>query len=76
MKGRSEKTLFFGGNASSEFVFLFMVFGIYAIVTQHFEMFFRDMYIESFNEIHSRDALLNGFVVFVPGIEKDNHFTI
>ena len=40
---RMQETLFFGRNTFTEILFLFMMFCIYPIVAEHFEMLFRDM---------------------------------
>ena len=52
------------------------MFGVDAIVTQHFKMFFRDMNNQSFDEIESRNTLLNGFIVFVASVMECNIFPI
>lgn len=42
MNGIQENTFFLGDAFSKEF-FLFVMFGIDAIITEHFEMLFRDV---------------------------------
>lgn len=59
-----------------EFLFLFVVFGIDAVVTQHFKVFFRDVNNESFNEVEGGNTLFDGLVVFVAGVVKSNIFSI
>ena len=45
-----------------------MMFGIYPIVAEHFEMLFRDMDDQLSNKVRSRNGLGDGFVVFVSGV--------
>ena len=47
-----------------------MMFCIYPIVAEHFEMFFGDMDNQFFDEVQSRDGFGNSFVIFVSGNEK------
>lgn len=49
-----------------------MMFCIKAIVTQHLEMLFRDMYDKSFHKVKNRDAFGYGFIVFVTSVMKGN----
>ena len=46
--------------------------GIDAIVTDHFEMFFRDMPDETFDEIHDRQSFLHILVVFMAVIVESD----
>ena len=55
---------------------MFVVFGIDAVVTQHFKVFFRDVNNESFNEVEGGNTLFDGLVVFVAGVVKSNIFSI
>lgn len=55
---------------------MFMMFGINAIVTYHFEMLVRDMNDQAFDKVNGRDAFGNRFVIFMPLIMKSNQFTI
>ena len=57
-------------------MFLSMVFGIDAIVSEHFEMFFGDMDDEAFGKVQSGNAFFNGFVIFVPCVVESNKFAI
>lgn len=52
------------------------MFGIDAIITEHFEMLFGYVNDQTLNEFHGRNAFRNGFVVFMPGIVESNKFTI
>ena len=42
------------------------------VVTDHFEMFVRDMYNEPFNKFNGRNGFDNEFVIFVPVVMKGN----
>lgn len=53
-----------------------MMFCINPIVTHHFEMLVRDMNHQSFNEVNSRDAFRDSFMIFVPGIMKSNRVSV
>lgn len=53
-----------------------MVFGIDAVVSEHFEMFFGDMDDEVFDKVQSGNAFFNGFVVFVSCVVESNKFTV
>ena len=53
-----------------------MMFGIYPIVAEHFEMLFRDMDDQLSNKVRSRNGLGDGFVVFVSGVMKGYIFAI
>ena len=50
--------------------FLFMMFGIDPVVSQHLKVFFWDMYDQAFDEFHGRDAFFDGLIIFVSGIVK------
>ena len=50
--------------------------GIDAIVTDHFEMFFRDMLGKPGYEIKDRDGFRDQFFIFMPMIMKGNKFAI
>ena len=73
---RMQETLFFGRNAFTELLFLFMMFCIYPIVAKHFEMFFRDVDNQFFDEVQSRNGFSNSFGVFVSGVMKGYIFTV
>ena len=55
---------------------MFMVFGIEAIITKHFEMFFRYMNDKSFDKIDCRNAFSYSFIIFVSSIMKGYKVTI
>ena len=46
--------------------------GVKAAITDHFEMFFRDMADEPFDEINDRNGFLNILFIFVAVIMKSN----
>ena len=46
--------------------------GVKAAITDHFEMFFRDMADEPFDEINDRNGVLNILFIFVAVIMKSN----
>ena len=73
---RPKKFLLFRRNTSAEFLFLFMMLGIDAVVTKHFKVFFRDMNNKTFNEIESGNALLYSLIIFVSGVMEGNIFSI
>ena len=53
-----------------------MMFGIYPIVAEHFEMLFRDMDDQLSNKVRSRNGLGDGFIVFVSGVMKGYIFAV
>ena len=59
-----------------EFLFLFMVFGVDAIIAKHLKVFFRDMYYELFNKIEGWNTFFNCFVIFVSGVMESDIITI
>ena len=71
-----QETLFFGRNTFTEILFLFMMFCIYPIVAEHFEMFFGDVYNQFLDEVQSRDGFSNRFVVLVSGVMKGYIFAV
>ena len=73
---RMQETLFFGRNTFTEILFLFMMFCIYPIVAEHFEMFFGDVYNQFLDEVQSRDGFSNRFVVLVSGVMKGYIFAV
>ena len=66
----------FGRNAFAKLLFLFVMFGVDAIITEHLEVFFRDVYNEPFDEIKSRNTFFNGLIIFVSSVMKSNIITI
>ena len=55
---------------------MFMMFCIYPIVAKPFEMFFRDVDNQFFDEVQSRNGFSNSLVVFVSGVMKGYIFTV
>jgi hypothetical protein len=53
-----------------------MMFGIDAIITNHFKMFVRDMNDQTINKVDGRNAFGNGFVIFVSLIMKRDGVTV
>ena len=49
--------------------------GVKAAITDHFEMFFRDMADEPFDEINDRNGFLNILFIFVAVIMKSTEIT-
>lgn len=52
------------------------MFRVDAIVTEHFEMFFRDVNNEPLNKVKGRNGLGNGFIIFVTSVMKGYIFAI
>ncbi len=71
-----KKSFLFSGKTAAKFRFLLMMFCIKAIVTQHLEMLFRDMYDKSFHKVKNRDAFGDGFIVFVTSVMKGNGVSV
>lgn len=59
-----------------EFFVNLPVSSIYAAITDHFVMLFRDMSDEAFYELHNRKSFLNIGVIFVAVIMEGNKVTI
>lgn len=75
LNGFQEDTFFLGDTFSKKF-FLFMMFGIDAIITEHFEMFLRDVNDKSLDEVESRNCFSNRFIIFVTCIVKGHIFSV
>ena len=63
-------------NSTVQLFILFPMSGIYAIIADHFEMFFRDVLDEEFHEFKSRDGHYHKFIVFVAVVMESDIFTI
>lgn len=50
--------------------------GIDTVITNHFEMFLRDMLYQPFNKIESRYGFGNKLVIFMAVIVESDHFTV
>lgn len=46
------------------------------VVTQHFKVFFGDVYDKSFYEVYCRDTFLYGLIIFMPGVVKCDIITV
>ena len=53
-----------------------MMFGVDAIITEHLEMFFRDMNNKPLDEIQSRNRFNNGFIIFMSSVVEGYIFPI
>ena len=71
-----KKSFLFSGKTAAKIRFLLMMFCIKAIVTQHLEMLFRDMYDKSFHKVKNWDAFGDGFIVFVTSVMKGNGVSV
>ena len=72
----TESMPFFFRNSEMEFFINGTMSGIKAAITDHLEMFFRDVLDQPLNELHNRNRFGNKPVVFVPVIVKGDSFTI
>lgn len=68
--------MFFLRNSTVQLYILFSVLGIYAIIADHFEMFFRDVLDEELHEFKSGDGHNHKFIVFVAIVMESDIFTI
>lgn len=69
---RAESPLFFQRDGSSNTGVRLTVASIEAVISNHFEMFFRDVTDQSFDKVHGRDGFVDKTVVFVPVVmERD-----
>ena len=75
IKGK-EYFVLFPGDCSVKRLVRFTMSGIYAVITNHLEMFFRDMLSKSCHEIKNRESFSDQFFVFMTIIVKSNKFTI
>ena len=67
-----ENVAFFFGNGKMEFFIYGTMSGIKSAITDHLEMFFRDMTNETFDKIHGRNGFLNKLVIFVAVVMKSD----
>ena len=75
IKGK-EYFVLFPGDCSVKRLVRFTMSGIYAVITNHLEMFFRDMLSKSCHEIKNRESFSDQFFVFMTIIVKSNKFTV
>ena len=68
--------MFFFRNSTMDSFVTFTMTRIYTIITNHFEMFFRYMADESFNEIECRNGFCYKFIIFMPVVMKGNSVAI
>ena len=50
--------------------------GINPIITDHFEMFFRDMPDQTLNKLHDRDGLFHIFIILMPVVVESDQIAI
>lgn len=75
VKGKEDFVLFFW-NGTVQFFVMVQMPGIDTIVTYLFEMFFRDMLDEPFDESKGGDGFHNQFIILMAVIVKGDHVTI
>ena len=73
---REQNTMFLLRNSTIEFFVLFPMTGIYAIIADHFEMFFWDVLDEEFHEFKSSDGYYHKFIVLVTIVMESDIITI
>ena len=71
----TESMPFFFRNSEMEFFINGTMSGIKAAITDHLEMFFRDVDNQFLDEVQSRNSFSNSFVVFVSGVHFIFNFT-
>lgn len=64
------------GNSTVQTFIVFAVSGVNAIVSDHFEMLFRDVSDQPFNEIHNRNLFGDPFFIFMAVVVKGDGITI
>ena len=64
--------MFFFGYGFMQFFISITMSGVKAAITDHFEMFFRDMADEPFDKINGRNCFLNILFIFMAIIMKSN----
>ena len=67
---------FFFRNSEMEFFINGTMSGIKAAITDHLEMFFRDVPDKAFDKIHDRNGFLNVLVIFVTIVMEGNENAI
>ena len=73
---RREKVSFLYGDSEKELIGMFVVFSVNAIITNHFEMFIRNMNNQHFNKIGSRQGFRDKDIIFMPVVVEGNGITI
>ena len=68
--------MFFFGNSPVKLLILFSMPGIDAIITDHLEVFFRNMLDEPFNECKGWDCFVDQDIIFMPVVMEGNKFSI
>ena len=63
-------------DSTTKFFIYFAVSGIETVITDHLEMFFRDMLNKKPDEIYCRESTSDISIVFMTVIVKSNIFTI
>ena len=73
---REQDTMFLLRNSTIEFFILFSMTGIYAIIADHFEMFFRDVLDKKLHELKCSDCFNDKFIILVAVVMEGDIFTI
>ena len=72
----TESMPFFFRNSEMEFFINGTMSGIKAAITDHLEMFFRDVPDKAFDKIHDRNGFLNVLIIFVTIVMEGNEHAI
>ena len=72
----TESMPFFFRNSEMEFFINGTMSGIKAAITDHLEMFFRDVPDKAFDKIHDRNGFLNVLIIFVTIVMEGNENAI
>ena len=72
----TESMPFFFRNSEMEFFINGTMSGIKAAITDHLEMFFRDVANETLDEFHSRNRFFYVLFILMPVVMESDHFTI
>ena len=75
IKGKKNSS-FFPSDCQTYLFVRFAMPCIKSIVSDLFEMFFRDVLDQASNEFHSRNGLDDEFIIFMPVVMKSNIFAI
>ena len=73
---REKNGMFLLRDSTVQFLILFSMAGINAVITDHFEMLFRDVLYKKFHKFESRDSHNHKFIVFVTVVMEGDIFTI
>ena len=73
---REQNRMFLLRDSTVQFLILFSMAGINAVITDHFEMLFRDVLDKKFHKFESCDSHNHKFIVFVTVVMESDIFTI